>query len=209
MLCLVAQSCPTLCYPMYYWLSGSSVHGYSPARILEWVTMLSSRASSQPRDQTQVYLQCGQILYQLSHQGSPLINESFHNIISLIQCFLFLTFTVHFVAAPRSVLFFQNVLWAFYESSALPIRYTWVSSEIRTELSGRVSTPDTPFIGMNHSRAKFWGRERRTPWPLCEQWRPWFRQASWPPSSQTVAKVAVSLVDWLCGILVGSPPGPG
>ena len=50
---------------------GSSVHGYSPARILEWVTMLSSRASSQPRDQTQVYLQCGQILYQLSHQGSP------------------------------------------------------------------------------------------------------------------------------------------
>ena len=32
----------------------SSVHGILQARILEWVAMLSSRASSQPRDRTQV-----------------------------------------------------------------------------------------------------------------------------------------------------------
>ena len=32
----VAQSCPTLCYPMDYSLPGSSVHGIFPGRILEW-----------------------------------------------------------------------------------------------------------------------------------------------------------------------------
>ena len=32
----VAQSCPTLCDPMDYSLSGSSVHGIFQARVLEW-----------------------------------------------------------------------------------------------------------------------------------------------------------------------------
>ena len=36
-------------------LPGSSVHGIVQARILEWVAMPSSRGSSPPRDQTQVY----------------------------------------------------------------------------------------------------------------------------------------------------------
>ena len=51
---LVAQSCPTLCDPMDCSLPGSSVHGILQARILEWVTMPSSKGSSQPRDRTQV-----------------------------------------------------------------------------------------------------------------------------------------------------------
>ena len=34
---LVAKSCQTLCNPMVYRLSGSSVHGILQARILEWV----------------------------------------------------------------------------------------------------------------------------------------------------------------------------
>ena len=32
----VAQSCPTLCYPMDCILPGSSVHGIFQARVLEW-----------------------------------------------------------------------------------------------------------------------------------------------------------------------------
>ena len=32
----VTQSCPTLCDPMDYSLRGSSVHGISQARVLEW-----------------------------------------------------------------------------------------------------------------------------------------------------------------------------
>ena len=45
------QSCPTLCSAMDCSLPGSSVHGILQARILEWVSMSSSRGSSRPRDQ--------------------------------------------------------------------------------------------------------------------------------------------------------------
>ena len=48
---LVAQ-CPTVCNPMDWNPLGSSVHGISQARILEWVAISSSRGSSQPRDWT-------------------------------------------------------------------------------------------------------------------------------------------------------------
>ena len=45
----VAQSCPTLCYPMDH-----RIRGILQARILEWVAFPFSRESSKPRDQTQV-----------------------------------------------------------------------------------------------------------------------------------------------------------
>ena len=45
------------------------------AKMLKWVTMPSSRESSQSRDQAQVSLHCRWILYQLSHQGSLRILE--------------------------------------------------------------------------------------------------------------------------------------
>ena len=48
------QSCPTLCSPTDYSLPGSSVHGILQARILEWVTVSSTRGSSQPSDWTLV-----------------------------------------------------------------------------------------------------------------------------------------------------------
>ena len=48
------QLCPILCGPMDCGLPGSSVHGILQARIMEWVAMLSSRASSQPRDGTHI-----------------------------------------------------------------------------------------------------------------------------------------------------------
>ena len=44
--------CPTLCNPMDYSSSGSSVHGLLQARILACITMPFSRDSSQPRDRT-------------------------------------------------------------------------------------------------------------------------------------------------------------
>ena len=50
----VSQSCLTLCDSMDCSLTGSAVHGILEARILEWVAILFSRGSSQPRDQTQV-----------------------------------------------------------------------------------------------------------------------------------------------------------
>ena len=63
------QLCLTLCYPMDF-----TIHGILQARILEWAAVLFSRGSSQPRNGTQVS-HCGQILYQLSHQGNPGILE--------------------------------------------------------------------------------------------------------------------------------------
>ena len=51
---LTVHSCPTLCDPMDCSPPGSSVHGILQARILEWVAIPFSRASSQLRDQTQV-----------------------------------------------------------------------------------------------------------------------------------------------------------
>ena len=49
--CMRAQSlqlCPTLCDPMDYSPSGSSVHGILQARILEWIAMPSSRDFPEP-----------------------------------------------------------------------------------------------------------------------------------------------------------------
>ena len=46
---------------------GSSVHGIFQARILEWVAMLFSRGSSQPRDGTLVSCIGRQILSPLNH----------------------------------------------------------------------------------------------------------------------------------------------
>ena len=58
-MCLVAQSCPILCDLIDCSLPGSSVHGILQARILKGVAMPSFRASSQPRDRTQVSLIAG------------------------------------------------------------------------------------------------------------------------------------------------------
>ena len=48
----VAKSCLTLCNPVDCSPSGSSVHGISQARILEWVAISCATGSSRSRDQT-------------------------------------------------------------------------------------------------------------------------------------------------------------
>ena len=58
---LVTQSCPTLCNPMDCSPPGSSVHGISQGRVLEWVAISFSRGSSQPRDRTQVSCIAGRL----------------------------------------------------------------------------------------------------------------------------------------------------
>ena len=59
MLVLATQSCPTLCDPMDCIPPGSSVHEIFQARILEWVAISFSRASSHPRDRTPVSCTAG------------------------------------------------------------------------------------------------------------------------------------------------------
>ena len=70
-MCLVAQLSPTLCDPMDSSLPGSSVHGDSPSQN----TGVSCHALLQGIFPIQGLnpglLNCRQILYSLSHQGSP------------------------------------------------------------------------------------------------------------------------------------------
>ena len=71
--CLIAQSCPTLCNTMDCSPPGSSVHGDSPGKN----TGVGCHALLQGIFLTQGsnpdLLHCRQILYHLSHQGSPRI----------------------------------------------------------------------------------------------------------------------------------------
>ena len=74
-LCLVAQSCPTLCDPMDCSLPGSSVHGDSLGKntgvgcqaLLQGIFLTQGLNPDIP--------QCKWILYCLSHQGSPRVLE--------------------------------------------------------------------------------------------------------------------------------------
>ena len=66
----VSQLCPTLCDPMDCSLPGSSVHGISQARVLEWGAIaFSMQAHSLP----------------LSHQGSPVSRTAPHTKISQLK----------------------------------------------------------------------------------------------------------------------------
>ena len=70
------QSCLIVCHPMDCSPAGCPVHGILQAGILEWVDNSFSRGSSWPRDKIQV---SWQILYHLSHQGSPIVAFSLLN----------------------------------------------------------------------------------------------------------------------------------
>ena len=66
----VSKPCPALCYPMDWSLPGSSIHGISQARILEWVAISSSRELPNPRmEYTSPALALD--FLPLSHTGSP------------------------------------------------------------------------------------------------------------------------------------------
>ena len=67
----VAQSCPTLCKPMDCSPPGSSVHKILQARILEWVCYLLLQGIFPTQGSNPGVLHYRQILYGLSHQGSP------------------------------------------------------------------------------------------------------------------------------------------
>ena len=66
---VVSNSCDLVDYSS----PGSSVHGILQARTLEWVAICFSRGSFLTQGSNQGPLHYRQILYQLSHQGSPTI----------------------------------------------------------------------------------------------------------------------------------------
>ena len=69
--CLVAQLCPTLCNPMDCSSPGSSVHGDSPGKNTEVSCHALLQGIFPTQGSNQGLPNCRQILYYLSHQGSP------------------------------------------------------------------------------------------------------------------------------------------
>ena len=87
--CSSPQSCPTLCHLMDHNLPGSSVHGSSQIRMLEWIAISFFWGSSWPRDQT--YFSClavdSLLLSQLeSHNLSIYLYLSIHVILCVCIC---------------------------------------------------------------------------------------------------------------------------
>ena len=69
-----ALSCLTLCDPMDY-----AACGIFQASILEWVAILFSRGSSQPRDQTQVSRIAGRFTRWATRQAHLIWNKDYSN----------------------------------------------------------------------------------------------------------------------------------
>ena len=76
--CSVTQSCLTLWNPMDCSPPGSSVHGISQARTLEWVTIFFSRGSLQPRDGTSFSCIGRWVLYDWATREAPHIYIYIH-----------------------------------------------------------------------------------------------------------------------------------
>ena len=68
---LVTHLCSTLHDLMDYGPPGSSIHGILQSRILEWVAIFFSRGIFPTEGSNPGLLRYQQILYCLSHQGSP------------------------------------------------------------------------------------------------------------------------------------------
>ena len=71
---LAAQSSPSLCNPMDCSPPDSFVHGILQARILGWVAIPLFQEIFPAQGSNLSLPHCRQILYRLSHQGSPTIS---------------------------------------------------------------------------------------------------------------------------------------
>ena len=76
---LVAQLGPILCDSMDCNPPHSSVHAIFLARILEWIAILFLQGIFLSQESNPSFLHCRQILYHLSHQGSPTTRHSTSN----------------------------------------------------------------------------------------------------------------------------------
>ena len=74
---LVVQLCPTVCDPIDCSLPGSSVHGILQARILEWIAIPFSKASSHLRDWTWVSYIAGRF-FTIELLWKPSLNPVLH-----------------------------------------------------------------------------------------------------------------------------------
>ena len=119
------QSCLTLCNLMVHSLSGSSVHGIFPARILEWVVMPSSRGSSQPGDEP------------ASPVSPALAGGFFHlwvtgeSLRSLLKCLHFFLFNFLFLFSFSD---FRNSVFQLADTSSVSFNLLLIPSNFSFQL---------------------------------------------------------------------------
>ena len=127
MLCSVTQSCPTFCDPMDS--SSPLSMGILQARILEWVAMLSSRGSSQPRDQTQVSSIAGGFFTIWATREAQILNYSPFKI------------QLKFYHFQETILKFYTSKTYVYLICYVLLRYTYMYTSICISLKLRQKRP--------------------------------------------------------------------
>ena len=106
--CLVTQSCPTLCDP---WNPpGSSVHGIFQARTVEWVAISYTRRSSWTRESNPSLLLWWIDSLSLYHLGSPLKHPTIHYI------------RIKLLSSPVDLFTWIRVTWFYVAFAALGIK---------------------------------------------------------------------------------------
>ena len=106
--CVVTQSCLTLCDPMDCNPPGSSVHGILQARILECVAMPFSKGSSRLRNRTQVSCLQTDSLPSEPQQHSIYSKESYPNTLFQITISVLLP-DLQSIPSSSTSFFFLNV----------------------------------------------------------------------------------------------------
>ena len=103
------QSCLTVCDPMDCSPPGSSVHGTSQARILEWVAISSSKGSSIPGIEPRLlqFLHCRWILYCWTKSQPNLHSSASRGHLSCI--------------GPKSLRFVQGLIISSLVPPCLPL----------------------------------------------------------------------------------------
>ena len=118
----VTQFCPTHYEPRYCSPPGSSVHGISQARILEWAAIPFSRRSSWPRDWTQVSRIAGRFFTVWATREAHSVQ--FSSVQPLSHVRLFATPWTIALQAPPSIGFLRREYWSglpFPSQGDLPI----------------------------------------------------------------------------------------
>ena len=105
------QLCPTPCDPINCSLPGSSVHGMLQARILEWITIPFSKASSQPRNLT--YVSCiagGFCTHRATWEANTYTHTHiYNNCIHIIAIFLY---SIHIFAVYALIIFCVSIYFS-------------------------------------------------------------------------------------------------
>ena len=130
-MCLVTQSCPTLCNPIDCSLPDSFAHGDSPGNKTGVGCHALLQGSFPTQGLNPDIPQCRQILYHLSHQGSPIKGRITVNLVNFPKITQLVFGRDPVESLPNSELFFYLLLSPdLCASSTFTSFYFWIIPSI-------------------------------------------------------------------------------